>query len=213
MRTYLFLFILFACSLSLQAQPPIALYDNTRLYREALELFDHEKYVAAKEKFQEYISLEKDPQHALRINSEYYSGICALYLFHKDAEYQLEQFVLEHPDSPWKRRAFFELATFNYQKKQYKKTLEWFKQVDERDLNPKDKNEMRYKRGHSLFETGDVAGARQDFFEVKQEESEYQKAAIYYYSHIAYEQNDLQVALDGFKQLENDASFKSLVPY
>ena len=70
MRTYLFLSILFACSLILQAQPPIALYDNTRLYREALELFDHEKYVAAKEKFQEYISLEKDPQHALRINSE-----------------------------------------------------------------------------------------------------------------------------------------------
>jgi TolA-binding protein len=58
----------------MQAQPPIALYDNTRLYREALELFDHEKYVAAKEKFQEYIALEKDPQHALRINSEYYSG-------------------------------------------------------------------------------------------------------------------------------------------
>jgi tetratricopeptide (TPR) repeat protein len=213
MRTFLFLIALSACSLSAFAQPPIALYDNTRLYREALELFDHEKYVAAKEKFQEYISLEKDPQHALRVNSEYYSGICALYLFHKDAEYQLEQFVLEHPDSPWKLRAFFELATFNYQKKQYKKTLEWFKQVDERDLNAQDKLELRYKRGHSLFETGDVAAARQDFFEVKQVECEYQKAAIYYYSHIAYEQNDLQVALDGFKQLEGDASFKSLVPY
>ena len=213
MRTYLFLLTLLTCCLSMQAQPPIALYDNTRLYREALELFDHEKYVAAKEKFQEYIALEKDPQHALRINSEYYSGICALYLFHKDAEYQLEQFVIEHPDSPWKMRAFFELATFNYQKKQYKKALEWFKQIDERDLNAEDKIEMRYKRGHSLFETGDVSAARQDFFEVKQQESEYQKAAIYYYSHIAYEQNDLQVALDGFKQLEGDASFKSLVPY
>ncbi len=213
MRTFLLIFTLLACVLTLDAQPPIALYDNTRLYREALELFDHEKYVAAKEKFQEFIALEKDPQHALRINSEYYSGICALYLFHKDAEYQLEQFVLDHPDSPWKKRAFFELATFNYQKKQYKKSIEWFKQVDERDLNAEEKNEMRYKRGHSLFETGDVSAARQDFFEVKKEESEFQKAAIYYYSHIAYEQNDLQVALDGFKKLEGDASFKSLAPY
>jgi ATP-binding cassette subfamily B protein len=40
-----------------------------------------------------------------------------------------------------------------------------------------------------------VAGARQDFFEVKQEESEYQKAAIYYYSHIAYEQTQVVKAL------------------
>ena len=117
MRKLLILSVLIAVAVQLNAQPPISFYDNTRIYREALELFDHEKYVPAMEKFQEYTALEKDPQHALRINSEYYSGICALYLLHKDAEYQLEQFVLEHPDSPWKMRAYFELATFNYQKK------------------------------------------------------------------------------------------------
>ena len=213
MRKLLILSVLVAFAVNLNAQPPISFYDNTRVYREALELFDHEKYVPAMEKFQEYTALEKDPQHALRINSEYYIGICALYLLHKDAEYQLEKFVLEHPDSPWKMRAYFELATFNYQKKQYKKTIEWFREVDEKDLTDKERIEMQYKRGHSLFETDNAAAARQDFFEVKQQESEYQKAAIYYYSHIAYEQNDLQVALDGFKQLETDAAFKSLVPY
>jgi TolA-binding protein len=117
MKNYLFLWLLLLSPLLSESQTPIALYDKTRVYREALELFDHEKYVPAKEKFEEYIKLEKDPQHALRINSEYYSGICALYLLHKDAEYQLEKFVLEHPDSPWKQRAYFELATFNYQKK------------------------------------------------------------------------------------------------
>ncbi len=213
MRKFAFLILLVASALRMHAQPPIAYYDNTKLYREALELFDHEKYVAAMEKFQEYIGMEKNPQHALRINSEYYSGICALYLLHKDAEYRLEQFVIEHPDSPWKMRAYFELATFNYQKKQYKKALEWFEQVDERDLSASDKIELKYKRGHSLFETGNATAARQDFLEVKQVESDYQKASIYYYSHIAYEQNDLQVALEGFKQLENDAAFKGIVPY
>ena len=107
MRKLLILSVLIGVAVQLNAQPPISFYDNTRIYREALELFDHEKYVPAMEKFQEYTALEKDPQHALRINSEYYSGICALYLRHKDAEYQLEQFVLEHPDSPWKMRAYF----------------------------------------------------------------------------------------------------------
>lgn len=194
-------------------QVPIALYDNTRLYREALELFDHEKYVAAKEKFEQYIIAEKNPQNALRINSEYYSGICALYLMHKDAEYQLEKFVLEHPDSPWKQHVYFELATFSYKNKQYKKALEWFEFVEERNLSAEDKIEFRYKRGHSRFETGDIVNARTDFFEAKQAESEYKQAATYYYSHIAYEQGDYQTALEGFLQLENDPVFKALAPY
>lgn len=203
----------FLFSAGLYAQEPIALYDNTRIYREALDLFEHEKYVPAKEKFEQYIVLEKNPQHALRINSEYYNGICALYLLHKDAEYQLEKFVLEHPDSPWKQHVYFELATFNYKKKSYKKALEWFEFVDEKNLSSADKTEFRYKRGHSYFETGDLINARQDFYEAKQSESEFKSAAIYYYSHIAYEQNDLQTALEGFQLLEKDEIFKGLIPF
>ncbi|MFN0032072.1 MAG: tetratricopeptide repeat protein [Flavobacteriales bacterium] len=200
-------------SLQAAAQEPIALYDNTRTYKEALDLFDHEKYVGAKEKFEQYIGLEKNPQHALRINSEYYRGVCALYLFHPDAEFLLEQFVIEHPDSPWKQRAFFELASFQYQKKSYKKALEWFERVDEKLLSRDELTELQYKRGHARFETGDVPGARQDFYEAKQQESDYKQAATYYYSHIAYEQGDMQTALEGFLELEKDEVFKPLVPY
>lgn len=194
-------------------QAPVALYDNTRLYREALELFEHEKYVPAKEKFEQYINAENDPQHALRINSEYYNGICALYLLHKDAEYQLEKFVLEHPDSPWKQYVYFELATFSYKNRNYKKALEWFDFVDERSLNTAQKVEFLYKRGHSRFERKDIVDARTDFFEAKQFESEYKQAATYYFSHIAYEQGDYQTALEGFLQLDNDPVFKPLTPY
>ncbi len=208
----LFLLLAITCLVA-SAQEPIALYDNTRLYREALELFDHEKYVAAKEKFEQYILAEKNPQHALRINSEYYNGICALYLMHKDAEYQLEKFVLEHPDSPWKQHVYFELATFSYKNRQYKKALEWFEYIEERNLSASDKVEFLYKRGHSRFETGDMVGARTDFFEAKQYDSEYKQAATYYFSHIAYEQGDYQTALEGFLQLDNDPIFKPLVPY
>jgi len=207
------LLLLCALGLTVSAQEPIAIYDRTNVYREALELYDHEKYVPAKEKFEQFIALEVDPQNALRINSEYYRGICALYLLHVDAEFLLETFVREHPDSPWKHHAYFELATFNYKKKSYKKALEWFQEVDESTLSAKERVEFRYKRGHSYFETGDMKGARADFLEAKQEESEYKQAATYYYSHIAYEQNDLQTALEGFTQLENDPNFKPIVPY
>ncbi len=213
MKKTTILFITLFAFLTGQGQEPMALYDNTRLYREALELFDHEKYVPAKEKFEQYIAAEKNPQHALRINSEYYNGICALYLLHKDAEYQLEKFVLEHPDSPWKQHVYFELATFSYKNRQYKKALEWFDYLEARDLPANQRAEFYYKRGHSLFETGDLTAARADLLEAKQMEGEYKQAATYYYSHIAYTQNDYQTALEGFLYLDNDPVFKPLVPY
>lgn len=195
------------------AQEPVALYDPVVVYKEALHLFEHEKYSASMKKFEEYIAVETDPQHALRINSEYYKGICALYLLQPDAEYQLERFVREHPDSPWKQHAYFELASFNYQKKSYKKALEWFREVDPAELTNDQRIAFYYKRGHSLFEEKDLKSARQDFAEVKQVESQYKLPSIYYYSHIAYEQNEWETALVGFRQLENEEGFKPVVPY
>lgn len=213
MLKYYFVVVLGVLTGTLASQKPIAYYDVTALYREGLELFHHDKFVAAKEKFEQYIAAEKNPQHALRINAEYYNGICSLYLLHKDAEYQLEKFVQEHPDSPWKGHVYYELATFNYKKRNYKKTLEWFDFVDPKTLTEEERTAFYYKRGHSRLETGDMANARQDLYEAKQVEGEYQLAAIYYYSHIAYEQNDLQTALEGFQRLENDPNFKPLMPF
>ena len=186
---------------SVQAQEPIALFDKSAVYKEAIHLYDHEKYSASMKKFEEFIGLESDPQNALRINAEYYKGICALYLLQPDAEYQLIRFVREHPDSPWKHHVYFELATFNYQRKSYKKALEWFQEVDQDMLSNDEKIAFFYKRGHSLFEEGDLKSARQDFLEVKQVESQYKQPAIYYYSHIAYEQKEYETALTGLSQI------------
>lgn len=203
----------FLTAMSIFAQRPIYQYDPSLVYKEAIDLFDHEKYVPAKEKFEQFIDREKDTQNALRINAEYYAGMCALYLNHKDAEFLIEKFVHEHPDSPWIQRAYFELATVNFQKRSFKKSIEWFNKVDQRELTVAERMEFFYKRGYAYWETDNKAAARTDFFEATQNDGEYKQAALYYYSHITYEQGDLQTALDGFQKLSNDPSFAPLVPY
>jgi len=194
-------------------QEPIYFYTEDKLYRDALELFDHEKYVPAKEKFEQYLLLNTDAQSEFRVNAEYYKGISALYLFHKDAEFLLERFVRDHPDSPHVRGVYYELSTFTYKKKNYKRALEWFQQVDPRDLSEKQRTVFYYQRGHSRFETEDFANARTDFAEVKGISGDYRQPATYYYSHISYEMGDYQTALDGFHYLDNDPNFKPIVPY
>lgn len=198
---------------ALQAQQTEIFTNEHRFYREAMDLFDKEKYAAAQKGFERYMELSPDRHLEQHINAEYHAALCALYLFHKDAEFRLEQFVLKHPESPWVRKVYFELATYNYKKKSYKKALEWFESVDPRDLNAKQTLEFHYKRGHALFMKGRVDEARTDFFAVKDEPGEYQAPANYFYSHIAYESEQWQNAYDGFSALADDENFGPVVPY
>lgn len=183
------------------------------LYREAIELFDKEKYAAAQDKFERYMLQNKDQQTERSVNAEYFAGLCAMYLYHKDAEYRLETFVHDHPESPWVRQVYWELADYNYKRRRYTKALDWFELADPKDLPASQRTAFYFKRGHSYFEEERFAEARQDFYEVKDQEGEFEIPATYYYSHIAYTDGDLETALTGFRRLEQDPNFAPIVPY
>lgn len=182
-------------------------------YREAMDLFTKEKFAVAQARFEQALEQEVDKNSELAIDAEYHSALCALYLYHKDAEYRLETFVMNHPESPWVKKAYYELASYNYLRKRYKKAVEWFAYTNPKDLNPEKRTEFHFKRGHAYFEQGMLTEARQDFAEVKDTDGEFAKPALYYYSHIAYTEDQFQTALDGFKKLETDPNFKPVVPY
>ncbi|MFT4683188.1 MAG: TolA-binding protein [Flavobacteriales bacterium] len=195
------------------AQQTATFVSSEHTYREALDLFDKEKYATAQKIFEQFIEKEDNVLSERSINAEYYSGICAMYLFHKDAEYRLEKFVNDHPESPWVNKVYYELASYNYRRKSYKKALEWFAFTNPKDLREEDRLEYFFKRGHCYFERDQFEEARLDFAEVKDVESEYQIPSLYYYSHIVYTQGQYETALDGFKILEKDENFAPVAPY
>jgi TolA-binding protein len=201
------------CGSALIAQKTATFAADDVLYREALELYDKEKYAAAQQKFERYMAETDKPDSERAITAEYLAGLCAMYLFHKDAEYRLETFVQDHPESPWVRQVYFELATYNYQRKRYKKALEWFEQTDARYLQPNKKEEFLFKRAHANFEQENYDAARTDFFELKSSDGEFGTPSLYYYSHIAYTDGEWETALEGFQTLEKNPSFKPIVPY
>lgn len=200
-------------SVAIQAQQTATYTHRNRLFNEGVDLFEKEKYAAAKFKFEEFIAEVDDPNEELRVTSQFYSGICSLYLYHKDAEFNLEQFVQDYPESPWVLKIYYELATYNYRRRNYKKALEWFEYVNPRDLPSRDQVSFYFRRGHTYFERDMYTEARPDLAQVKDTDSEYAIPATYYYSHIAYEAGDLQTALEGFLRLQNDPNFGPLTPY
>ena len=84
--------------------------EKYKSYRDGLELYDKGAFSAAQEKFKQVIEQIDDGQDEIQISAEYLHAVCALELFHKDAQYLLSNFALKHPDSPKTKRIFFSCA-------------------------------------------------------------------------------------------------------
>lgn len=211
----LFIFLLGSVvgSLDGRAQQTAAYTHDDVDFREGLDLFDKQMYSAAQKKFNAVIDRIDDDTDEIQINAEYYAALCALELFNKDADYLLRNFISDHPESPKVRVAYFQLGKYNYRRKKWDKAIEYFEQVDRLDLTTDEVEEYHFKLGYSYFEMERFDEAKAQFYEIKNGEGDYRNPALYYYSHLAYDNGDYQAALEGFLQLQSDEVFGSVVPY
>ncbi len=182
-------------------------------FEKAIELFQKEKYGAAQKSFTNIVASHSDPHNLVRIDAEYYNAICASELFNKDGELYLKQFVIDHPESPKVKSAYFYLGKYNYRKKKYKDVLNWFEKVDIYDLTTEELAEFYFKRGYSYFQGEKFTEAKKDFNEIKDVENKYASAAKYYAAHIAYNEKNYEIALRDFIHLQKNETFGSVVPY
>ena len=186
--------------------------DYENFYR-AEELFQKEQFAAARYEFRSFMDAFNKKNDPLYIKAAYYEGVSALELYNNDAVTLLENFLKNYPESIYSNQIFLRLGRYFYQRKNYKEALSWFNRLGAKDVEPEDREEFFFKMGYSNFELENYTAARSAFHEVKDGFSQYAAPALYYYSHIAYMDGSYQVALDGFKKLQNDERFAKTVPY
>jgi TolA-binding protein len=205
--------IMFVMSVSTFSQQT-AIYDQPEAdYRLALELFNKGKYGAAQKLFLQTRDNIDDPQSEIRINSEYYAAICAVELFHPDAEKQLTDFIFGNPSHPRQGIASFQMGNLKYRNRRYDEALLWYSRVASHDLTFEQREELRFKTGYSYFMTDNYARAKQFFFDIRDPRSTYFAPATYYYGHIAYSEGNYETALINFQKLVDDGNFGPIVPY
>ncbi len=210
----LILSVAFMCVIYLSSAQKTMIYNEPGVkFRLGMELFNKEKYGAAQKCFTDVIEKVSNPQSELSINSEYYSAICAIYLFNDDAEYLLLNFIKKYPYSSKIKYAYFELAKFYYTKKKYDKVIKAFDNIDIRDLNEEELAEYYFKTGYSYFSLENYDKAQTAFFEIKDIDTKYTKPANYFYGHIEYSKKNYETALNCFKKLTQDESFGPIVLY
>lgn len=191
-----------------------AIYDDPQAsFQTALELFNKEKFGAAKPIFLQLAEEANDPMAELTGSALFYAGLCATELFNSDAEQLLLTFIERFPTHPGQQIARFQTGNLNYRKRDYATAARWYASINGNQLTAKQKNEYHFKKAYSHFIEEAYDQAKRDFSLVKDPLSDYYAPAVYYYGHIAYLEGSYDTALTYFQRLQDDANFGQVIPY
>jgi tetratricopeptide (TPR) repeat protein len=190
--------------------------ENASYFR-AEELFEKAQYSAAKQEFRTFINGSKEakrnPNDPFIVKAYYYEGISALELYNNDAIPLLEAFIKAYPDNIYKNRIALKIGNYHFQNEDFESAQLAYSKVPVREVEPEEKEEVLFKMGYAAFQNGDVETSYDAFRDVKDGTTQYAKPSLYFYSHISYTKNALQVALEGFQKLRTDSTFCGVVPY
>ncbi len=209
----LFLLVLISMTQPIWAQRSAVYTEPEAKYKSALDLFDKEKFGAAREAFDEIVSGGDKFPAEIRVNAQYYQAVSAMQLYHKDTESLLVNFAQKHPESHKYNMTCFQLGRLYFREKKSKNAVDWLEKVDTHYLSALEREEYFFKIGYSYFNREEYENAQKSFREVKDGQSKYAAPSRYYYAHIAYINKNHETALQEFQVLKNHEVFGTVVPY
>ncbi|MFZ4401674.1 MAG: tetratricopeptide repeat protein [Bacteroidales bacterium] len=212
-KIVLIITLLLLSAVYLNAQKTAIYKQPSASYRDAIELFEKEKFGAAREMFSKVILQINDSKSIITADATYYSAVCAAELFNKDAEYELISFISNYPENSKINLAWFRLGSYQYAIKKYKASIISFEKVDIYDLSNTQLTEYYFKKGYACFVNQEFEKAKKNFTEVKDGKTHFAAPAAYYYAHILYLEKNYQTALQHFEKLTKDENFGVIVPY
>ena len=210
--SFMFLFS-FLIMPGVSSQIPFTDKEISSEFNRALDLYNKEKYPAAIRLFDIFI---KSPEKYSLLDvseAEYYSAMSAIKVFNTDAEYRMVMYIATHPESPHINEARLALGDYFYQNKNYRKAVTYYESVNRQQLEGAKLSEYFFRLGYSLYIKGDKPRALLMFSEIKDIDTEYTSPAVYYFSHIAYEEKMYETAMEGFTRLKDDETFGGIVPF
>jgi len=205
--------LVFILPLSLSAQKtPVYEYGDNG-YMRGLQLYEKEKYGAARRTFDKLIESQPDSRSEVLSEAHYYRAMSAIELRNNDAEFLVYTFISTFPESPYVNDACFRLADYFYDKSSWPRSIHWYNRTDRSKLSPEDWAEFHFKKGYAYYMRRDYEHARVEFYEILEVESSYTAPASYYYGHIHYLEGNYETALMSFRSIDADPMFSGIAPY
>ena len=182
------------------------------LFRQALDLYQKEKYASAQNLFDKLAAEGMSVDEQMAGDACYYGAVCAEKLTNKDADFRLQEFLRLYPQSKHCNMANFYLGNYHYAAGDYKKALKYYVKVQAREVEYGHRSEYNFKVGYCYFSDEQYDDAKKYFAQEINGKSKYTNAALYYYAHLQYMDGKYDLALRNFQKLQSDRKFAKIVP-
>ncbi len=211
MRKILFLFsISFLALGSLTAQNTLHQNNENQYYRFGLELFDKQKFSAAREQFERYLNVGNDD--IKKADAEYYIAYCALNLNNPDGTQLISDFVAKYPYHPKAAKAYYNLGVNAFDSRDFQTANKYLKLANTNVLTSAEKSEANFKIAYSAFSLNKKEEAIEYFDLSKQQNSPYYADANYYSGFLAYLDGNYDKVLVDLKRAEENDKYRYRVP-
>ena len=197
-------------TLAANAQQPQVFKNDDRFFKEGLELYERQLYGPAQLAFSRYLALKNTDMRS--VDAQYYYAISGLHLFHPNAEMLVRDFVLEHPDHPKAPLANFELGNFYFNKKDYERAVDFYKDVPGDRLEYETLKEAEFKRAYSHFAIKQFNEALTLFNRNKQGNHRYTFASNYYAGYLNFRNGNYTEAKEDLRTAEKNDAYRLVVP-
>jgi tetratricopeptide (TPR) repeat protein len=182
-------------------------------FSRGMDFFQKEKYPPAIKFLDSYVKSGNSENLSRLSEAEYFSALSSLNLFSPDGEYRMMHFITTHPGSERINDAKLALGDYFYQNKSYRKASSYYNSVNRLEIPFDLLPEYCFRNGYSQFMRGDRRIALLMFSEIKDIDTDYSPPALYYFSHIAYDEKKYETAFEGFMRLKDDETFGPVVPF
>ena len=178
------------------------------LFSEGIDLMSKSEFGSARQYFERYLATNNIKY---KERAEYNLAKCALSLYHLDGEALINTYIKDYPASQLALMAHFELGTYFFRDKNYKKSIVHFKAVDPDVLNKSQKADLAYKTGYAHFAQRKFKPALPYFNQLKIKKGKYQILSAYYAGFIEFELEEYDKAINDLKLAASDPNFSNSV--
>ena len=209
--------LLVIVALAMAVQPVFAQKSSSeeavrRLYRQAVDLYQKEKYASAQNLFDRLTAEGTGVDAEMASEAAFYGAVCAERLGNRDADFRLTEFLRLNPQNKHTNMANFYLGNYHYAAGDYAKALKYYKKVPAREVEYGHRSEYNFKVGYCCFVDEDYSEAKKYFSQDINGRTKYTNASLYYYAHLQYMEGKYDLALRNFEKLQSDNKFAKIVP-
>ena len=210
---FITLFLLLLVNTFLLAQQSLEIRQPDNRFDEAMSHFENGRFGMARILFEECAANYSDQQTILKSDAHFFAALSAYNLQNDDAAFLLEKFTAEFPQSNNISRAFLRLGELSHDDEKFRNAIKWYDKVVDQDLDNEERMRFYFKAGYAQFMEGQSDDALKYLAKARNEKSQWQSSANYFYAHIIYENGKLDEALPVFESLLHEKGYNEIVPY